>query len=191
MKIRFDSCVPYDGYMYCVGSPSANSATKATYFASILSSGALGAWTATTSFPLTAWTQCVVYSGYLYCVANYNGATTTDLTFYAPISSTAIGAWIAGPNYPITKEKMQCIEAMGSIFCVGGGNGVGGLDGNQGVNYVYMSTLSSTGFVGWVQTTSYPVTIKDHSCTTYNNYIYCIGGDDPKTTNAVYYAQIS
>ena len=192
IKIRFDSCIPYNGYMYCVGgSPSANSATKSTYFAPIESAGGLGTWSPTTSFPITAWTHCVAYSGFIYCEADYNGAAIADLTYYAPISTSGIGTWSAGPNYPITKEKIQCIEAMGSMICVGGGNGVGGLDGNQGVNNIYVSALSSTGLGNWMQTTSYPVTIKDHSCTTYNNYIYCIGGDDPKTTDAVYYSLIS
>jgi hypothetical protein len=79
---------------------------------------------------------------------------------------------------------------LGSIYCVGGGNGVGGIDGNQSVNSVYSATLSSYGFGKWVQQTSYPMPIKDHECTTFNSYIYCIGGDNPKATNMVYYTQV-
>ena len=189
MKIRFESCVPYSGYMYCVGgSPSANSATKAAFYAPILSQGGLGKWAATTSYPISAWTHCVAFSGYIYCETDYNGVRIINLTYYASISSGGIGRWKSGPAYPITEEKMQCIENKGSMYCVGGGNGVGGIDGNKAVNSVYSALLSAGGFGNWTQDINYPIPIKDHACTTFNGYIYCIGGDDPKATNVVYYS---
>ncbi len=192
INIRFESCVPYAAYMYCVGgSPSANGATDKVYYAPILSSGGLAGWSATTSYPIGAWSHCVADSGFIYCLSDYNGAAIANLTYYAPISSSGIGAWHQGPDYPITKEKMQCMETMNSMICVGGGNGLAGTDGTQGVDNVYVSALSSAGLGAWTQTTNYPLAIKDHSCATYNNYVYCVGGDDPKTTNLVYYGEVT
>jgi len=191
LNIRFESCVPYSGYMYCVGgSPSANSATKAVYYAQILPQGGLEKWMPTTSYPIKTWAHCVVDYGYVFCLSDYNGNAITNLTYYAQISSSGVGAWKSGPHYPITKEKMQCVLSSNSIFCIGGGNGIGGKDGNESVNNVFTASLSSSGFGSWQPATSYPVTIKDHSCTSYNDYLYCVGGDDPKTTNAVYYALV-
>ena len=191
IKIRFESCVPYDGYMYCVGgSPDANFATNSVYYAQILSQGGLGTWYSTTSYPMNSWAHCVISSGYIFCLSDYNGKVITNPTFYAQVSSSGVGPWKSGPQYPITKEKMQCAASSNSIFCIGGGNGVGGIDGNQAVNNVYAATISSSGFGRWQPATSYPIAIKDHACATYNGFIYCVGGDDPKTTNAVYFAQV-
>ena len=191
LKIRFDSCVPYYGFMYCVGgSPSANRATNAVYYAAILAQGGLGKWYRTSSYPISTWAHCVISSGYIFCLSDYNGKLITNLTYYAQVSSSGIGQWKSGPHYPITKEKMQCVASNNSMFCIGGGNGVGGIDGNQAVNNVYSAALSSSGFGPWKSVTSYPIAIKDHSCTTYNGFIYCVGGDDTKTTNAVFFAQV-
>jgi len=191
LSIRFDSCVPYNGYMYCIGgSPNANSATKDVYYAQILTQGGLGKWTSTTSYPITTWAHCVADFGYLFCLSDYNGNAITNLTYYAQLSSAGVGAWKSGPNYPITKEKMQCVLSNNSIFCIGGGNGIGGKDGNQGVDNVFTAALSTSGFGSWQSTTSYPITIKDHSCSSSGGYIYCIGGDDPRTTNAAYFTRV-
>ena len=191
IHIRFESCVPVSGFMYCVGgSPSGNKATRAVYFAPILGHGGLGTWSSTTAYPVSAWTHCVAYLGYLFCETDYNGTAITNVTYYASISSAGVETWHKGPDYPIAMEKMQCVQITGVMYCVGGGNGLGGLDGNRAVDSVYSIVISPAGFSGWVRQTNYPIPVKDHACSAYNTYIYCIGGDDPQATNAVYFAQM-
>ncbi|MDE1859941.1 MAG: hypothetical protein KGH67_05455, partial [Candidatus Micrarchaeota archaeon] len=48
-------------------------------------------------------------------------------------------------------------------------------------------------FSGWSSTTSYPVTVYDHSCSAYNGYLYCVGGWTSSSTGGTaktYYVPI-
>ena len=177
--------------MYCVGgSPSGNRATRAVYFAPIL---AMVDWEHGARPPRIPFLpgRTALRTGVLFCETDYNGTAITNVTYYASISSAGVGTWHKGPDYPIAKEKMQCVQITGSMYCVGGGNGFGGLDGNQSVDSVYSTVISPAGFSGWVQQTNYPIPVKDHACSAFNTYIYCIGGDDPRATNAVFFAKVN
>jgi hypothetical protein len=72
------SCVPYSGYVYCVGGQVADQPVKGVYYAPLSSSG-VGTWTAGNSYPVDllgvnrASNLCVLYpgsDGYIYCVGN-------------------------------------------------------------------------------------------------------------------------
>jgi len=73
------------------------------YYA-LLSSGGVGAWTQTTSYPVDVSSQsCVVNSGYVYCIGGSNAV------YYAPLSSSGVGAWTQTMSYPGSAGAQSCV----------------------------------------------------------------------------------
>lgn len=154
-------------YIYCVG--------PATYtFTATLSSGTVGTWVSTNSYPVSmSRAGCSISGGYIYCV----GTTTSPSTqvYSAPIFGNAIGTWTAQTSYPsVTMYAAGCSTDGSYLYCVG----------NYGAGtQVYTASINS-GTVGtWTSTTSYPGSgIYNSGCNISGGYIYCVGNTNlPRT----------
>ena len=135
--VLYPTCFSSGGYIYCVGgADTADNAVSAAYYAPLTSSG-VGAWTATTSYKVTASGQsCAVYSGYVYCVGGEGGSSFISGVYYAPLTSAGIGSWTQASSYPLSVET-TCVVASGNLYCVGGFNNGGEY------NNVYYASLSA------------------------------------------------
>jgi hypothetical protein len=183
------SCVTSGGYVYCVSISGSG-----VHYAPVSSSG-VGAWSATTSYPVstTNWQSCAGYGGYIYCIAGINeteGPRPTTAVYYAPLSSSGVGQWLQTSDYPTAEMALSCAASDAYIYCVGGYATVGT---DQSDN-VFYAPLSPSGVGGWTETTDYPITVAQESCAASDAYIYCVGGytaNGPRSVNATYYAPIS
>jgi hypothetical protein len=202
-------CTISNGYMYCVG--TGNTPFNYVYYAPVLNPG-VGTWSSTTPYPVNmfdAWCETPGSTGsfeggggpasvsttsippaYVYCIGGWNDIQGyMQGVYYAPISNTGVGTWSSTSSYPLPVSDHSCISFNGYVYCVGGTNG-----GAQEYNQVYYAPLSSTSIGTWSSTTSYPLVVNYHTCTSLNNYMYCVGGYNYVTGiafNNVYFAPLS
>ncbi|MDE1869940.1 MAG: hypothetical protein KGH71_03070 [Candidatus Micrarchaeota archaeon] len=141
----FTPCVVYQGYMYCVAGTINGSPGTLSYYAPLLPSGGVGAWTATTSYPIQDGSpQCVTYTGMIFCIGGTNGAPFTNLVYYAPLSQSGIGAWTSTTVAPLQENAHSCATSGGYVYCITG----------RGSEVDY-AKLTATGIPSWSTTTSY------------------------------------
>jgi hypothetical protein len=117
----FPGCSGLGGYVYCVGGQdSSDNPVSSTYYAAVSPDG-LGAWTASTSYPIQVIAQsCTTASTYVYCVGGLvPGGTSTASVYYAGLSPSGIGAWQQGGSYA-TGLATTCVASSSNIYCVGG-----------------------------------------------------------------------
>jgi hypothetical protein len=134
LDIASQTCVTDGGYVYCIGGYTGDGSTNTdvVYYAS-LSSGGVGAWTQTTSYPVDQeGMACVTDSAYIFCMTNANPAFPV---YYAPLSSGGVGAWISGTIYPPSAVGPGCVVDFGYVYCIGG-------EGNGAINNVYFASIT-------------------------------------------------
>lgn len=186
-----DSCVASSGYAYCVGGTTSTGPTNAVNFAP-LSSGGVGTWMRTTSYPINITSEsCVASSGYIYCIDGdgYSGGTfgIFNSVYYSALSSSGVGPWTGTTSYPISVYGQTCVANSGYVYCFGGISlSCGGLS----CNAVYYASLTSNGVGNWMSTTAYPTGIGLAPCVAYSGYVYCVGGEiqTGANSNATYFA---
>ena len=186
--IAEQSCVTNSGFIYCVGGTTfPTGITDAVFFATISSSG-VGPWASTTSYPVPIAEQsCVTNSGFIYCVG---GTTTsspfiTSAVFFATISSSGVGTWNPTTSYPFPIAEQSCIARASFVYCVGGQANPSGFSPGPTID-VFFAPISSSGVGTWTTTTSYPFPIAEQSCVTRAALTYCVGGNPPFSTSAVF-----
>jgi len=196
-----ESCVLSSGIVYCVGGSYNDNGddVASSYYTSVTTSGSLGNWSSTTSFPIPVDSQsCVASSSYVYCVGGNNetdgsnaDSTPTNSVWYAPLSASGIGKWTLTSAYPTNVLFPSCFASGNEIYCLGGAD-----DNGNSLGTAYYATLSSSGVSAWTSTTAYPVAGSGQACVISSGDILCVGGEtsggsNPTYTNAVYYAPIS
>ena len=148
----------------------------------------LNSWTSTTSYPTGIASQsCVTNSGFIYCVG---GTTTsspfiTSAVFFATISSSGVGTWNPTTSYPFPIAEQSCIARASFVYCVGGQANPSGFSPGPTID-VFFAPISSSGVGTWTTTTSYPFPIAEQSCVTRAALTYCVGGNPPFSTSAVF-----
>jgi hypothetical protein len=153
------------------------------YYAPLSSSG-VGQWTNTTSFPGGIRSQsCVTSASKIYCLGGYTPSVVSNAVYYATLSSSGVGQWTRTTDYPVPVWAQSCAASTNGIYCVGGITATAGQSRN-----VYFAPFALSGIGQWVNTTGYPVGVRQQSCVTTDSDIFCIGGFSSK---AVYYAPIS
>jgi hypothetical protein len=122
-------CSIYNSTIYCVGDGYPDqSLQNSVYFAPILTSGGIGAWKSTTSYPVPFLDSgCVTAKGYIYCLGTLNSTivgsnplsnstnstnsstiTYSQLTYFAPISKSGVGKWNETTEYPLPLFDSYC-----------------------------------------------------------------------------------
>jgi len=127
-QIYFPSCAAFGDYIYCVGGEdNGGNPQRATYYA-MLSSGGIGPWTKTTTYPFQgAGQDCLTSSSYIYCVGGWTGGSSyTDSVYFALISPNGIGTWTQAGAYPVGLTTSCVLNSAGYLYCIGGYAGSSG-----------------------------------------------------------------
>lgn len=196
-------CVNSTAYVYCVGGQdAAYGPHNAVYTSSAVSSssGDITGWTLNVNhYPLPIFGQsCVATTGYVYCVGGTYDDTGDDVnaSYYAPLNNNgAVSTWNATTSFPIPVDSQSCVASSGYVYCVGGFDETYGTNASSFMsNSVYYASISSSGIGSWNKSTAYPADVYLPSCFAANSYIYCVGGVDSSSGNAIskdYYAPLS
>jgi hypothetical protein len=110
-------------------------------------------------------------------------------------TNTEIGNWNSATAYPGYADP-SCTVAGSYDYCVGGYicdtcNG-GEAEWSSNVYYAELAPQGGIASTGWQQTTSYPTQGDGQACATYDDYIYCVGGDlTTVDSDSAFYAQLS
>jgi N-acetylneuraminic acid mutarotase len=188
------SCAISSNNIYCIGGYNFNGGGigyNATYYAPILGSNVLGAWTSTSPYPTNDYLQsCAATSNSIYCIGGYNNfVQEQSAVYYAPIlDSGGLGPWVSSASpYPTNDFELSCVATSNSIYCIGGISIQDGPD-----SAVYYAPILGTGALGtWTRANPYHTNVYGQSCVVSSNNIYCMGGfSGAISDNAVYYAQI-
>ena len=185
-NLEASSCAASGGYITCIGGLTDIGVSTNMVYSASLSSGTVGTWKATTSYPITVEGEsCVGTAGYLTCVGGqFNAQHSNYLTsavYYDNVSSGVLGSkWKATTNATSALTFVPCAVSGGYIYCIGGH-----LASGEAVNYAAISAgkLGSS----WTPATPYPVAVVTMQCATSGGYVYCVGGE----TSAAYYSEIS
>jgi hypothetical protein len=157
ISVNSPSCVAVSGYVYCVGGAAGASGYSDVYYAPLLSSGGVGAWAKTTSYPTTVYSHsCAASASNIYCVGGYANKQYTNAVYYAPLLATGLGAWTQASNYPIRVELLSCVMYSSALYCFGG------YDTSTMSNLVYYTPISpfqlATTTVTTISTVTSPTT---------------------------------
>ena len=134
--IAGQSCVTYNGYVYCVGGVTGSITStwdvSDVWYAQLQSSGEIGPWMQTTSYGGGAvdGLSCTVVSAQIVCVGgNFNGGGggSSNEVWTAPLSSSGVGNWTALVNYPENVWESSCFAYQENVTCIGGGTTSGNL----------------------------------------------------------------
>jgi hypothetical protein len=142
-------CSAANSYIYCVGGADINDNSLNTVYYAELTGTGVGAWSQTTSYPVSESGQaCVASSENIYCVAGVtaegsssSSPSYTNAVYYAPVSSGGVGTWKQAANYPISVET-TCAVSSGNLYCVGGFDGSSAGE-NNAVDYASLVSLAS------------------------------------------------
>ncbi len=172
LLIYNQTCVEWNSYVYCFGgSTSQGSATKRVYFAH-LTSGGIGTWKATASFPINASAPaCSVDNGTVYCVGGMlRNGTTIPYAYFANLSASGISSWDFSVGYPVHIAGTSCTALNGFFYCVGGFNTTAPL---AAVNY---AQLDNGTYQFWFIGAGHPVNTSFTTCLGQDSIIYCFAG---------------
>ncbi|MDV3293483.1 MAG: hypothetical protein LYZ70_04355 [Nitrososphaerales archaeon] len=197
VRVQGESCVAYNGYIYCVGGFAPGGVSKVFY--AQLSSAGVGAWTETIDYAASSGTNgsggisgdptCVGASGNIYCVGGITNTIWISKDFYASLSSTGVGAWSETVDYGATSgstgtgghpiEGPACGVSGTQIYCVGGYD--------DPVSRCFYVAYSASGLASWTGCTDYGATsgtdgnggimLYNHACIISGQLIVCAGGD--------------
>ena len=170
--------IPQD--IYCTGTLGTSPYTY-TYYAPI-STGSVGAWTSSTSYPVTEdGAGCSISpNGYIYCVGSASGLM--NQVYYAQISTSGIGAWTSTTNYPTSLNTAGCSLYNGYLYCVGNG-----YPGYNALGLTYYAPVSTTGVGTWSSTSTYPIGFWGDGCSINSGYIYCVGTEEMENPRSTWF----
>jgi N-acetylneuraminic acid mutarotase len=183
--------IAYNGYLYVLGGNGSSVFSDVQYAPINASTGAVGSWTATTSFPTARYAfTSFVYNGYLYVLGGFDNtnAALSDVQ-YAPINSNGtVGSWTSTTSFTTARDNFAATVYDGYAYVIGGKNN----SGTQ-LNDVQYAPINSNGTVGsWTSTTSFTTARSSLNAVVYNGYLYMMGGYDGSVTyNDVQYAPIN
>jgi len=121
----FNSRVSGSGTLYILGGlDAAGAATSTVYYASLSSTGAVGAWSTTTALPQVRYAfGAAIFRGRLYVAGGNDGTDTPAATVYsAPINGDGtLGAWSTSlPSLPAPVAYHQLVTTGGVLYVLGG-----------------------------------------------------------------------
>lgn len=163
-----------------VSSSHTSSTLSSSSSAAIPTTGQLGSWNRTTSYPFpVAAMSCVTSGGFVYCVGGGDetaprGSGGLNDTYYASLSSSGIGRWTKTTDYPLSILHPTCVANFGYVYCVSGTVGQTSSTSLNLTSDVFYAPLSTSGIGKWTQTTPFPNPISPPPCVVDSSYIYCV-----------------
>lgn len=182
--------------VYAVGGNTGSALINSVYTAPINADGTIGAWVATTAYPIsTSYVGFATIKNYIYGIGGSTGSGDVAVTsiYRAPINPDGtIGAWSLYGNLPvamfdarvaITKDRLYIVEAY-----LGGGNRN---------NVMHTVPINNDGTLGvWATAGSLPAAISASAMIITKSRVYLIGGHVTTggtytVVNSTYYAPIA
>ncbi len=117
------------------------------------------------------------------------GPTTSTIQETGPTTSVS-STNVSNPTNSTTTIPIPAVYAHVQLYCIGGTNSSGAVSSSYFTN-IYNNT---PGITFWEPATPYPLAVQLASCTSYENTMYCIGGQYPdvnqtlQATNSTYYS---
>ncbi len=185
--------VTWRNYVYCVGGFNGSNPVNNVYRATQQDNGISG-WSGLNGLPVAlrdmgvaaTQTQLVVIGG-------RNNDTVSNKIYSAPFNDDgSIGSWQElSVSLPQPCWGMRAVEALGSVYIIGGAN----TDSeNDATNKVYRLKVNAVGEIsGIVEVNSLPAPRNGHAVTVYDSKIIVTGGYDASHTaqNTVYSATVN
>jgi hypothetical protein len=189
--VTVPSAVSGSEFMYCIGGAvppydgeTETFASGTVEYAPILSTGGLGTWSNTTSYPLEITGQsCIVPSSaggnYIYCIAgqvSVDGGLPSNgpkkAVYYAQVAPQGgiSGGWIRTTDYPVNDSSLSCVPDSGYAYCVGGQTSAFGATGAA-----YYAQISSPSPSAQLTVTTHDAT--GNTITGYYTLLYDSGGN--------------
>lgn len=164
-------------HIYVCGGWNLSGLTNAVYYAPLDTSGAIGAWTATTALPVALYTQGGIrIDSCVYIVGGslgISGPVVADVRYARIQPDGSLGDWDATSSLPQALRIMGVVTHDTFVYSVGGR----GSDGTAR-NVVYYAARSDDGELGaWTATTSLPNLMDGLTCCIAGERIYALGAD--------------
>ncbi len=193
--VMYSNSVTTINNIYCMDGYSGSGYDTYSYYAPILTNGALGAWQYGGAMGRAelAPTSCTIITNNIYCVSGTFIATAANVQIAPILSTGGLGAWAASANtYPEiggASTSADCVSSGNIIFCKDGATSTP----TESLAAYYAPVFSSGAVGAWKPTTNYPTYGYYGDCVAYNNMDYCIGNDNSVGSIAqqVYYAPIT
>ncbi|MFI5271412.1 MAG: PQQ-binding-like beta-propeller repeat protein [Ktedonobacterales bacterium] len=173
------------GFAIITGGQGASNAGQATVYTAPVQSGAIGAWSATTSLPATRFDHEVVASGgYVFVLGGFGPGNATTATVYSAAQTAGtLGAWTSQAPLPQAFGEFGADVANGHVYVVGGHTG---LITGSALNTVYASPIGANGTLGaWSTLTPLPQGLWDTRLVAASGYLFAIGGYTITNTGAL------
>ncbi|MEO6513662.1 MAG: hypothetical protein ABIR37_03165 [Candidatus Saccharimonadales bacterium] len=167
----------YNGNVYILGGVDNTSTfTSSTVrYAPLNANGTIGTWGTTTNFTTARNSaSALAYNGYLYIAGGYTGSASLNDVQYARINADGtIGTWSATAGLVNARNHFGFVAAKGYVYAIAGK--VGG----TASSIVEYAQINSNGSIGsWATTAIISPARFSAGTTTYNGYLYMMGGAD-------------
>ncbi len=155
-------------------------------------SAQLQTWGTTTAPTATLGAHTTVaYNGFIYAIGGYSGSGSDFQTAvnYARINSDGtLGTWSTTTALSPKLGRHASVVVNGYVYVIGGTS-----DNSTVLPTVNYAKLNSDGTISsWKTTTGLPEIRWDTAITSYNGYIYMVGGgDNVNAKNTTYYAKVN
>ncbi|MCL5102264.1 MAG: hypothetical protein M1544_02825 [Candidatus Marsarchaeota archaeon] len=120
LPLSGSGCLPYGGYIYCIG-PAVNKLATDTYYAKILPNGSIGNWAKSVNYPIGFFGSiCTENNGFMYCIGDgetvfVNGTISksyfpyANQSYYAKMTTNGFVNWTSITKYPIPFAYSSCV----------------------------------------------------------------------------------
>ena len=144
------------------------------YYAHINADGSLGAWTATTSLPVTLRLHAMTaIGGYAYVLGGDAGrGGIRDDVYQAQINANGtVGAWTATTPLPATMSEHAAVASDGVVVVLGG------LSGTTYRSQVHCASVGVGGALGeWTTPATLPIAVANQGTALSGGYLFTTGG---------------
>ncbi len=166
------------GHIYAVGGWNLSGLTNAASYAPLDSSGAIGAWSSTTTLPTQLFTHnAVLVDSCFYVIGGCTGVgtpTVADVRFARIQPDGALGSWTETSDLPQPVRLMGVAAWDDYLYSVGGRG-----DFDAAYDAVYCAERNPDGTLeDWQATTSLPSALDGTTCAAVAGRLYACGGID-------------
>lgn len=174
----------HEGEIYVIGGENGiNNSVNTVYYIGVNSNGTLDSWNNTSFLPLKIATHGMAFSNSrVYITGGWTGTSFLDTTYCADfLSGGGLTTWTLSPTHLPVKLNLHASVRFNEWLYV-----IGGWNGNQPQNSVYLTRLQPNGCIGqWQKIVSLPRPLYRHTALVFEGRIYVIGGRTQVGSNKI------
>jgi hypothetical protein len=204
--------VSANGYLYAIAGNNGTGSSgglATTEYAKLNADGSTGAWTTSTSLPVSRFAAATaVANGYVYVLGGLNSTTDTHTIMFAPLNATtgALGTWkcegstaaaeCSSSPAPVNSNTISATGVHNNGAAVANGYiySLGGLNGSTAQSAINFGQLNADGTTGaWSSSTHGLFAARSafgYNPTVANGYIYVAGGNNGGNQTTVYFNSV-